>query len=154
MKKKFILLISSNIIWSCNAQAETNTFTTHSSLVFYKIADNYFVKNNYDIKGFTEKVISTENEFNQIFDKASFMGEKGKLTPVDFSKENVMVLLHPATNRSVEIIPLKLERNERDQTVYYYKVRIGEQKGFEMKPKLIVIVNKDIDKILFKKVEY
>ncbi|MDR4890633.1 MULTISPECIES: hypothetical protein [unclassified Chryseobacterium] len=153
MKKKLILLISSYIIWSCSAQTETNTFTIHSSLIFYKIADNYFVKNNYDSKEFTEKVISTENEFNQIFDRASIMGEKGKPTPGDFSKENVMVLLHPATNRSVELIPLKLERNEEDQTVCYYKVRIGEQKGFERKPKLIIIVNKDIDKVLFKKVE-
>lgn len=88
MKKKLILLISSNIIWSCSAQTETNTFTTHSSPIFYK---------------------------------------------------------------SVELVPLKLERNEEDQTVCYYKVR--EEKGFERKPKLIIIVNKDIDKVLFKKVE-
>ncbi|MEJ5048413.1 hypothetical protein WH221_01170 [Chryseobacterium culicis] len=153
MKKLLIILISSYIICSCNTQIETNTFTTHSSLIFYKIADNYFVKNNYDIRGFTEKVISTENEFNQIFDMASFMGKNRKPTPIDFSREKVVVLLHPATNRSVELIPLKLEENEKMQAVYYYKLRTGEQSSFETKPKLIIIVSNDINKILFKKVD-
>jgi hypothetical protein len=144
MKKAFFLLFII-FIYSCQTN-KTNT----TSILPYKTADHYFVKND-QINEFVEKVITSQVEFNQFFGEAAFMGKSGKPTPIDFSKENVIALIHPKTDKAVEISPVKLETIQTGETIYHYQVKVGEKRSFDVIPKLIIVVHKNVEKITFKK---
>lgn len=143
--KKAIFLLFIIFIHSCQTNKNNST-----SVLPYKAVHNYFVKNNCEIPDFVEKVITTKDEFNKFFDEAAFMGNSGNPTPIDFSKENVIVLLHPETDREVEIIPIKLEKTQMGEVIYHYQMKTGEKRSFTVIPKLIIIVNKNIEKVTFK----
>ncbi|MFS4473196.1 hypothetical protein [Chryseobacterium sp. T20] len=146
MKNIIIILISTLLISSCtvnNAQKD----------IPYQPARKYFVKNTYDNKDFTEKIISSQDEFERFFGAATTMGIDGKPTPIDFSKENVLALIYPKTNLEVKIIPVSLQENERN-TVYSYKVVEGAPRGFMTIPNTIIIIQKpNSKKIIFHKIK-
>ncbi|MGK6341164.1 hypothetical protein ACMGDK_02930 [Chryseobacterium sp. DT-3] len=145
MKKAFFLLF---IIFIHSCQTNKNNST---SVMPYKTAQHYFIKNNLQINEFVEKVITNQVEFNELFGEAAFMGKGGKPTPIDFSKENVIVLIHPKTDRAVEIIPVKLEKTQTGEAICHYQVKNGEKKSFATIPKLMIIVDKNVEKVTFKK---
>lgn len=145
MKKIFFLLIA---IFVCSCQTNKSNST---SILSYKTAHNYFVRNDYKIQEIVEKVITTKDEFNKFFENATFMGESGKPTPIDFSKENVIAILYQKTDDAVEIIPVKLEKSQTGECIYRYQVKIGDKRSFYVVPKLVIIVNKNIGKVTFKK---
>jgi len=127
--RKIFLLFLIIFIYSCRTNKNDA-----ASAVPYKTVHNYFVKNTCEIPDVVEKVITTKDEFDKIFDAAAFMGKNGKPTPIDFSKENAIILLHPKTNKEVEIIPLKLEKKTGDEFIYRYHVKTGgERSGYANK---------------------
>lgn len=90
MKNIIIILISTLLISSC-------TVNNTQKNISYKSARKYFAKNTYDNKDFTEKIMSSQEEFERLFRAAATMGTDGKPTPIDFSKENVLALIYPKT---------------------------------------------------------
>lgn len=146
MKNFIMILISTLIAFSC-------TVNISQKDIPYKSAKKYFVKNTSDQKDLTEKIITSKEEFDQIFGAATTMGMNGKPTPIDFPKENVLALIYPKTNLEVEIIPVSLQ--EKGQSIVYsYKVIKGGQRSFMTIPNTIIIIqNPDSKKIIFQKVQ-
>ncbi|PWW17657.1 hypothetical protein [Chryseobacterium sp. AG844] len=146
MKNFIMTLISTLIVFSC-------TVNVSQKDIPYTSAKKYFVKNTSHQKDLTEKIITSQEEFDQIFGAATTMGMSGKPTPIDFSKENVLALIYPKTNLEVEFIPVSLQEKGQD-IVYSYKVIKGGQRSFMTIPNTIIIIQKpDSKKKNFQKVQ-
>lgn len=146
MKNFLMTLISALMAFSC-------TVNIPQKDVSYKSAKKYFVKNSADYKDVTEKIITSQDEFDHVFGAATTMGVNGKPTPIDFSKENVIALIYPETNLEVEIIPVSLQETGQN-IVYSYKVIKGGQRSFMTIPNTIIIIQKpNSKKIIFHKIK-
>jgi hypothetical protein len=143
MKNLFIIFLA--FLFSC----KTNTGKSES--IAFKVADHYFVKNTQTVKIPAEKVITSKEQFDEIFGTSAHMGKNGMPTSIDFSKEQVIAIMLPVTSTSTEILPLKLVNTKTEEAEFYYKVKSGEKLSYEIKPKLLVIASKEYKIIHFNK---
>lgn len=109
----------------------------------FKKAERYFVKNT--VQKIDNPKIETNEQFDTIFGAAPVMGENGKPTAIDFSKQYVIALTLPETDFSVNIDPVSLIRNDKNEVVLTYKVLIGSKQTYLIKPVLVVVVDKSHD---------
>ncbi|MBR5436240.1 MAG: hypothetical protein IK120_05180 [Muribaculaceae bacterium] len=110
-----------------------------AATVAFTVAKNYFFKNDKEIPA--NPKITTEEQFSNLFGMATVMGENGKPTAIDFSKEFVLAIVLPVTDVATEIIPLKIE--EKDKVLdYCYEVKTGEKLSYEIRPCSIIILDK------------
>ena len=110
--------------------------------VAFEVAKNYFFKNDQTIP--TSPKITTEEEFNNLFGMATTMGEDGKPTEIDFSKQFVLAIVRPVTDIATEITPVKLEA-KGDSLFYTYDVKIGEKQSFSIQPVSIIILDRKFE---------
>jgi len=147
-----IILISVSLGTSCNSTSDTSKSdnkeqtsekeTSKESDVPFKIAENYFIKN--DVNDTVPSKIVSQEVFDTYFGLATTMGENGKPTPIDFSKEFVIVVDHNNTSKQTDISLVSLEKKE-ENILFNYAIIEGEDKGFVTRPFLMVIVDKNND---------
>ena len=113
-----------------------------SSEVAFEVAKNYFFKNGQVIP--ESPKITTEDEFNKLFGMATTMGENGKPTAIDFSKQFILAIVLPKTDIATEILPVKLEE-KGDSLLYTYEVKTGEKQSFTIQPVSIIILDKQYE---------
>ena len=150
MKKQFILLAMSGLLLSAcqsasnssdNAKDTLGVSEASNQLISYQIASNYFIKNT--VNEAIPAKIDNQQEFDKYFEMASTMGENGTPTPVDFSKQYVIVVDHKETANRTDLEVINLE-NQGDDLVLTYQVNTGEQMSFTTHPFLMVILDKNI----------
>jgi hypothetical protein len=126
-----------------NPSANSNITVVDSQLVNidFQIAKNYFVKNTID--SISNPLIESQVTFDSIFGMATTMGEEGKPTAIDFTKQSVIAMMLPATNLFTEIIPSKLSKNNKGQILYSYAINLGEKSSATMVPCCVLIINKE-----------
>ncbi|MBB5334452.1 hypothetical protein [Chryseobacterium koreense] len=109
------------------------TFACSSSdEVPYTLAKNYFVKNNYPDRNLHMLKITNDEKFNSVFGTAPVMGEKGKPTEIDFSKNFVIALIDDTSTISAGVsvkslvmengtlrLTYDLERKNNPDTAYF-----------------------------------
>lgn len=136
MKKYFsIILLSIVVFLGCQDSSKKE--------IPFTVAENYFVKNTVDeLK--TPK-FTDEEAFEQVFGTATTMGESGKPTPINFSKEFVVAVALPETKKETAIRPVKLVE-EDDKLVFSYHKEEGEEMSHSIKPALLIIVDKKYEK--------
>ncbi|MBQ1760249.1 MAG: hypothetical protein IIZ94_11260, partial [Prevotella sp.] len=78
-----------------------------SSEVPFTVAEHYFFNKGQDIP--VNPKITSEELFKQLFGMATVMGENGKPTEIDFSKQFVLAVVLPVTDINTEITPVKVE---------------------------------------------
>jgi len=147
MRKFFNLLIMSIVVFSmsaCGSKHDNKTTTTPKvtdvNTVEYNIARNYFFNNNVEVPD--NPIVTTQENFEQLYGMAAVMGKDGAPTPIDFSKEFVIGIVLPITNDYTEIIPEALEK-EGDVLTLYYKVSIKElNMSSSMQPMVLIIVDR------------
>ena len=113
-----------------------------SSEVAFEVAKNYFFKNDQVIPEYPK--ITTEEEFNKLFGMATVMGEDGKPTSIDFTKQFVLAIVLPVTDTATEINPVKVEAKS-DSLFYTYEVKTGEKQSFTIQPVSIIILDKQYE---------
>ena len=69
------------------------------------------------------------------------MGKDGKPTPIDFSRQFVLAIVHPVTDVATEIVPVKVMA-KRDTLFYDYELKVGEKQSFSIQPVSIIILDK------------
>ena len=115
-----------------------------SNEVAFEVAKNYFFKNGQEIP--SSPKITTAEEFGKLFGMATTMGEDGKPTPIDFTKQFVLAIVLPVTNLGTEITPDRLEE-KGDTLFYFYDAKVGEAQSYSTQPISLVILDKKyIDK--------
>lgn len=121
---------------------EATTVNEVSSEVAFEIAKNYFFKNDQQIPASPK--ITTEEEFNKLFGMATVMGEDGKPTSIDFTKQFVLAIVLPVTDTATEINPVKVEAKS-DKLFYTYEVKSGEKQTYSIQPVSIIILDKQYE---------
>ena len=110
-----------------------------SSEVPFTVAEHYFFNKGQDIP--VNPKITSEELFKQLFGMATVMGENGKPTEIDFSKQFVLAVVLPVTDINTEITPIKVEE-KGDTLFYHYDVKTGEKQSFSIQPLSIIILDK------------
>ena len=107
--------------------------------VAYEVAKNYFFKNNQEIPASPK--ITTAEEFGKLFGMATTMGEEGKPTEIDFTKQFVLAIVLPVTEYATEIKPVKVTE-KGDSLLYTFEVKKGEKLTYSIQPVSIIILDK------------
>ena len=140
MKKNLFAIAILFAIIACTNKPITIVENNEGSTeVDFELAKNYFFKNNQVIPE-NPKII-TEEEFNKLFGMATTMGENGKPTAIDFTKQFVLAIVLPVTDFATEIDPVKVEE-KGDSLLYTYEVKTGEKQTFSIQPVSIIILDK------------
>lgn len=108
--KKILFAFAAMIVWTAcgNKQAAVPTEGNEASdKVAFEVAKNYFFKNDQEIPASPK--ITTAEEFGKLFGMATTIGEDGKPTEIDFTKQFVLAIVLPVTNLATEITPNRLE---------------------------------------------
>ena len=153
MKKQIELIVLATLFLAFNAcqssskstkedKVEEKSINSKVETIAFKTAKNYFINNT--VKEAVPVKITTQEEFDKYFGKAATMGENGKPTPIDFSKEYVIVVNNPDTNKKTDITPISLDKIAKD-LVFQYAINEGEDIGFTMHPFLMIVVEKNIE---------
>ena len=125
---------------ACTANKATSAEkSVVSSVVPFTVAEHYFFNKGQDIP--VNPKITSEELFKQLFGMATVMGENGKPTEIDFSKQFVLAVVLPVTDINTEINPVKVEE-KGDTLFYHYGVKTGEKQSFSIQPLSIIILDK------------
>lgn len=73
------------------------------------------------------------------------MGEHGRPTAINFSRQYVISVARPATNVEITLVPKSLVANKKGDVVLTYQEVQGKKRTFTTKPLLLVIVDKQYD---------
>ena len=135
----FAALIALAACGNKQAAAPISEDNKESSEVAFEVAKNYFFKNDQVIPEYPK--ITTEAEFTKLFGMATMMGENGKPTAIDFTRQFVLAIVLPETDFATEINPVKVEK-KGDSLLYTYEVKTGEKQSFRIQPVSIITLDK------------
>ena len=131
-------------------QSDTSIISNNSQDLPFVLAKNYFVHNN--VKFLDNPKIETQEKFNETFGMASTMGEDGKPTSIDFTKQMVLALVLNETEIETNVSPLQLIKKGKDLTLNY-KLVLGQKQSYTSRPFFAVIIEKiETDHIIFNEV--
>jgi hypothetical protein len=147
-KPGIILVALAVVISSCankiskNESAATaeKIVTTGTTDIPYTIANNYFVRNDFKREGFAGPRISSPAALDSIFGKAAFMGPRGKVTPIDFSRQYGLTVIGELTDRPTEIAVISLQQ-KGNSIILTYKIIEGEKSMAITRPMLLILVD-------------
>ena len=110
-----------------------------SNEVVFEVAKNYFFKNDQEIPASPK--ITTAEDFGKLFGMATTMGNDGKPTEIDFTKQFVLAIVLPVTNLATEITPDRFEE-KGDTLFYFYDAKVGEAQSYSTQPISLIILDK------------
>ena len=140
MKKILFAIAMLLTMTACTSNStETTKSNEETDEVVFEVAKNYFFKNDQQIPASPK--ITTEEEFNKLFGMATVMGEDGKPTSIDFTKQFVLAIVLPITDMATEIHPVKVEVKS-DSLLYTYEVKTVEKQSFSIQPVSIIVLDK------------
>ncbi len=114
--------------------------STSEKAIGYKEALRYFVRN--DVKDFSPRIITSEEELNLYFGMGAVMGTQGMPTLIDFDKENVIAILEPTTNRDTEIKIENIKKQGGKVVVRYKSLVSSEPRSYSITPFQLVKISK------------
>ena len=142
MRKSLLAFATLLTMVACVNKTTTNVENEEIDEVPFEVAKNYFYKHNV---GVPSSKITTEEEFKKHFGMATLMGEEGKPTEIDFSKQFVVDFILPASKWEMEINPLKVE-TKGDTLFYSYDINVGKKQSYFTQPVSIIIIDKEFEK--------
>ncbi len=114
--------------------------STSEKAIGYKEALRYFVRN--DVKDFSPRIITSEEELNLYFGMGAVMGTQGMPTLIDFDKENAIAILEPTTNRDTEIKIENIKKQGGKVVVRYKSLVSNEPRSYSITPFQLVKISK------------
>ena len=141
MKKILFVFAAMIVLAACGnkqtaAPAESDEA---SNEVSFEVAKNYFFKNDQETPASSK--ITTAEEFGKLFGMTTTMGNDGKPTEIDFTKQFVLAIVQPVTNLATEITPDRLEE-KGDTLFYFYDAKVGEAQTYSIQPISLIILDK------------
>ena len=99
---------------------------------------NYYV-NNYFNNGTHKLVIHNQQDFDAVFGAGAVMGHNGQPTKINFSRQFVIAVILPETNRQTTIETAMLKR-VGDRLYFSYIIEEGHATSYTMRPFTAVVV--------------
>jgi hypothetical protein len=135
MKKTFILLCAIATFTACN-----NSNDAHKSTeLIITPARNYFVLNTYANKALHGVIMHSKQEFDAIIGAAAFMGEQGKPTQVDFTKQASIAVIDNITDSNTVLKITKVVAINDTLNVYYTKTN-NTKASYSIRPVDMVVI--------------
>lgn len=107
----------------------------------YKVTKGYFVKNTFKKDHLAEPKITNQKQFDAIFGTATFMGENGKPTTINFKKQYVIAVIIKETDLNTTLTPISLKKKSGN-IVFEYTIVTGEKQTATVRPLLMIVVDK------------
>ena len=107
---------------------------------YYRMS-NYYVNNNLS-NGTHKLVIHNQQDFESVFGEAAVMGRNGQPTRIDFSRQFVIAIILPVTNRQT-VIETALLRRLGDRLYFSYIIDEGHATSYTMRPYTAVVVDRN-----------
>lgn len=106
--------------------------------ISYTLAKNYFVKN--DVGNIPPTIIDNSVSFESVFGMATTMGEAGKPTHIDFSKQFVVPIVLPESTimQTISIVSVTFQHGN---LAIRYQVKKGAKLSYTMRPSQIIIID-------------
>lgn len=102
---------------------------------------NYYV-NNYFNNGTHKLVIHNQQDFDAVFGAGAVMGHNGQPTNINFSRQFVIAVILPETNRQTTIETAMLKR-VGDRLYFSYIIEEGHATSYTMRPFTAVVVDRN-----------
>jgi hypothetical protein len=120
----------------------------YEGVVLYKIegnipyseAKNYFVNNTFTSEQITNHYITNQSDFEVIFGMGRTMGENGKPTEIDFSKQFVIAVVGKVTDKAT-LFSVASFKNKGKNIILRYKIIEGEKLTYQSQPFIILVVD-------------
>jgi len=138
MKNLILSAVSIFIFDSCNSVKPGDS--TLNEIVPYKEAKNYFVKNTV-LAALDDPKIENQEDFDKVFGMAATMGENGKPTSIDFSKEFVVAQVEEPSTQTIELKPISIRKNSNILEIKYKRI-VGETQSYTSQSSMILIIDK------------
>ena len=120
-----------------------NGKTVFTMLIPFEEAKNYFVKNNYPDQELHFLKLTSENEFNKIFGMATFMGEAGKPTKIDFSECYIIALIGKTNNNATDLEVKSLKKDYNTIVITVFSKSKKAKVSYTSRPvKLLIVKHK------------
>lgn len=146
--KQMLLAFAALVFIACGGQqttapvVEDPTIAEERQEVTFDVARNYFFNNDQQIP--VDPKITTAESFDRLFGKATTMGEEGKPTEIDFSKQFVVAVILPETDVQTEITPVKVE-SQGEKLYYSFDITTGEKQSFTTQPLALIVLDKQYE---------
>ena len=124
MKKTFLLSFVTLTMMALMSSCAVNLDGVTAN---YSRSNNYYI-NNHLSNGTHKLVIQNQQEFESVFGEGAVMGRNGQPTRIDFSRQFVVAVILPETNRQTTI-ETALVRRLGDRLYFSY---IIEEEFLEM----------------------
>lgn len=119
----------------------------------FSVARNYFVNNS--VEQLPSAPITSREQFDRFFGAAAVMGKDGQPTPIDFSRQYVIAVAKPASDRQVSLDPVSLQSTADGRLRFAYRTVMGRSLSYSSRPCLVIIVDAPAPaSILFNEDEY
>jgi len=141
MKKTFAWVLAALFAAAIVSCGTSKSSDSKAQSVDYKVAQNYFLKNN--VEAPVNAVVSSQEEFDSLFGSAAFMGQEGTPTKIDFEKEFVIGVVLPETNHETKIDLGELTVQNDTLFLNYSVVRGEEELSWTMVPVALAVVDKE-----------
>lgn len=154
-----LAIISSLIITSCNTTSNknnnepknTNTSVSDNDIPFVE-AHNYYVKNTYVGDQLSNPKITTQKDFEDIFGMATTMGNDGKPTEIDFSKQYVIAIIDKITDK-LNTLKISSLKQKDSKIVLTYEFKEGKKLSYSIQQFILLIVdNKYQGEVIIEKI--
>lgn len=124
-----------------NQEKDTTEAVSTETTVPYTEAKNYFVKNTFPDGELTSAKFDTQTTFDAVLGSATTMGENGKPTPIDFSKQYVIALIGKSSNTATQLAVSGLSQTDSTLTLKYTET-VGATQTYSSRPVLLLLVDK------------
>ena len=133
------------------SQSDTSAISKELKEIPFILAKNYFVRNT--AKSLENPAIETQEKFNETFGMATTLGENGKPTSIDFSKQIVIALVLNETDIETSVSPLQLTKTKKVLTLNY-KLALRQKQSYTSRPFFALVIDKiETEKIILNEVK-
>jgi hypothetical protein len=138
MKKTFFLSIVTIALMAMLSSCAVNLGGVTAN---YSPLNNYYVRNDF-ANGTHKLVIHNQEDFRRVFGDAAVMGTNGNPTQVNFSRQFVVALILPETNRQTQLEPVMLNR-VGDRLYFSYIIYEGHNTSYNIRPFVAMVVDRN-----------
>lgn len=136
-------IVTIAILSLCPMSCTTQNARTIDSIPF-TVANNYFAI--VDVDSISHYKITSEEEFNKLFNMAAHMGKDGTPTPIDFSKQYAIAVVLPTSNHQTDITDINISPKTDGTACFNYSIKTDSaEMSYSIRPMALVIIDKKYD---------
>lgn len=136
MKKALFLSLAAVTLLLSSCAVNLSGVTANYNRMYNYYVNNYFNNDTHKL------VIHNQQDFDAVFGAGAVMGHNGQPTKINFSRQFVIAVILPETNRQTTIETAMLKR-VGDRLYFSYIIEEGHATSYTMRPFTAVVVDRN-----------